>query len=220
MSHPQVSSHDSLFSWKAGSAPFGGGSQRTPHLGTIPSLPKQLLFSSTWQHPNRACLNTIRKEDWGYEFAPASHIWDNIGKRATTKTVLHPPHTHQTKPLTSKHRDLSPLRFTLAHLLEVIFTDIELNVGNQKWVCCACINAGTHVHTWEGFGTQRMLLWKIFVAKIVCYLPIYIFFFKIRLNLYQDVTSFIAWRVYFYYNGSGLTSHFHSKGLGWPEISP
>lgn len=43
---------------------------------------------------------------------------------------------------------------------------------------------------------------KNFVAKIVCYLPICIF--QISLSLHQDVTSFIAWRVYFHYNGLGL----------------
>lgn len=110
-----------------------------------------------------------------------------------------------TKPLTSKHRDLSRLQFILASLLEMIFTDIEPHVGRQKWVCFTHIYLGIHVHTSEVLFTQGMLLWKSLLPRFFAiYQPA--FFFKISLSLHQDVTSFIARRVYFHYNGSRITS--------------
>lgn len=57
---PQVSSHDSPLSWKAGSTPFGGGSQKdtTPQDNTLLAQVVLLLFSSTRQHPNSSLITS------------------------------------------------------------------------------------------------------------------------------------------------------------------
>lgn len=105
----------SLFTWltiqlESRKCSIWGRKSKGHHTsGQYRSYPSSVIILIYLATPKQSMFNhTLRKEGQGCEFTLVFHIWDCMGQRAKTKTLFHQFHTQLTKPLTSKHRDLSP----------------------------------------------------------------------------------------------------------------